>query len=193
MKAIEPKQDSHCSYCGTRFTEQVKWPRKCFHCYNESYKNPIPIVVTMIPVVLGFGPVGLLIQKRNIDPQKGEWAFPSGYVDFGETWQEAAVRENQEEMNVLSTIKDYEFFDIKKPSNGNMLVFCTSKFTISDEKLIKDFETNEEVIALDVYYGKPEYVLDKMNRSGHPLAFPTHIECSELYLERLNGDGRTIL
>ena len=187
------KHDTFCSYCGAKHLEQNSYPRKCFICYNETYKNPIPIVVTMIPVVLGFGPVGLLIQKRNIDPQKGEWAFPSGYVDFGETWQEAAVRENQEEMNVLSTIKDYEFFDIKKPSNGNMLVFCTSKFTISDEKLIKDFETNEEVIALDVYYGKPEYVLDKMNRSGHPLAFPTHIECSELYLERLNGDGRTIL
>ena len=147
----------------------------------------------MIPVVLGFGPIGLLIQQRNIEPQKGGWAFPSGYVNLGETWQEAAVRENQEEMGISSDIKDYEYFDIKRPSNGNMLIFCTSKLTICNEKLITDFESNEEVKALDVYYGKSEYVLDEMDREGHPLAFPTHVECSELYLKSLNGDGRIIL
>src|SRR5271166_3925565 len=118
---MEYKQDTHCSYCGAKFLEQIAWPRKCFICWNESYKNPIPIVVSMIPVDDGHK-TGLLIQQRNIDPGKGGWAMPSGYINHGETWQEAAVRENEEEMNFSSKVDDYKLWDIKRPTSGNMLI-----------------------------------------------------------------------
>ncbi|HUX88556.1 MAG TPA: NUDIX hydrolase [Chloroflexota bacterium] len=39
----------------------------------------------------------LLLNRRAIDPGKGSWSFPSGYVDLGETTAAAAVREVREE------------------------------------------------------------------------------------------------
>lgn len=173
---MEFTKDSHCSYCGTRFTEQTAWPRKCFFCYNESYKNPIPIVVSMIGTEIDHK-MALLIQQRNIEPKKGEWAFPSGYIDHGESWEEAAVRENWEEMQFKSVIDDYHFFDIQKPPSGNMLIFCTSFVQDSNVlmRLLKDFQPNEEVMGASFWYGNTE------------LAFPTHNECGQKFLARLRN------
>ena len=39
----------------------------------------------------------LLLVRRNHEPHPGEWSSPSGYVDAGETLEEAAVRETKEE------------------------------------------------------------------------------------------------
>lgn len=39
----------------------------------------------------------LLLSRRAIDPGKGLWSFPSGYVDLGESPAAAAVREVKEE------------------------------------------------------------------------------------------------
>lgn len=176
-------KDSHCSYCGARFTDQKSWPRKCFICWNESYKNPIPIVVSMMGVLVEHR-MGILIQQRNIEPQKGNWALPSGYINHGETWEEAAVRENHEEMQILSKPEDYRLFGIRKPASGNMLVFCTSRLLLPDDllatseealKYIEDFVPNSEVSAMGIWYGDTE------------LAFPTHNECAQEYLARLKN------
>jgi len=176
-------KDSHCSYCGARFTEQKNWPRKCFICYNESYKNPIPIVVSMVGVCVD-NKMGILIQQRNINPEKGKWALPSGYINHGESWEEAAVRENQEEMGLVSTVEDYHLFGTRKPASGNMLVFCTSSLLFPEDplietgvvlRMIEDFVPNDEVSAIGIWYGDTE------------LAFPTHNECAQLYLARVKN------
>ena len=39
----------------------------------------------------------LLLNRRAIDPGKGLWSFPSGYVDLGESPAAAAIREVKEE------------------------------------------------------------------------------------------------
>jgi ADP-ribose pyrophosphatase YjhB (NUDIX family) len=39
----------------------------------------------------------ILLNRRAIDPGKGRWSFPSGYVDLGESTLSAAVREVKEE------------------------------------------------------------------------------------------------
>ena len=179
----EHVKDSHCSYCGARFTEQNTWPRRCFICGNDSYKNPIPIVVSMMGILVEHR-MGILIQQRNIDPQKGGWALPSGYINHGETWEEAAVRENHEEMQIISKPDDYRLFGIKRPASGNMLVFCTSGLLLPDDllatseealKYIENFVPNAEVSAMAIWYGDTE------------LAFPTHNECGQEYLARLKN------
>lgn len=40
---------------------------------------------------------GLLLVRRGIEPAYGKWVFPGGFVDRGETVEEAAVRETREE------------------------------------------------------------------------------------------------
>ncbi len=40
---------------------------------------------------------GILLIQRAIEPSRGKWVFPGGYVDRGESLEHAAVREVKEE------------------------------------------------------------------------------------------------
>ena len=159
------KQHSHCSYCGSKFSEQVNWPRKCFICYNDSYKNPIPVVVAMIAVFKRgiAAQCGWLIEQRGIEPGLNGWALPSGYIDAGETWQQAAVRELQEEVGLSTKVDQYRLYDVVNSASGNMLVFCVHPGVYEDD--IK-FIPNREVldISFPVFPAHQE------------LCFPTHNE-----------------
>jgi 8-oxo-dGTP diphosphatase len=139
---VKFKQDTFCSYCGSQFTEQALWPRKCFTCWNESYKNPAPVVVALVPVGNG-----LLIEERNIEPGKGGLAFPSGYVNYGETWQQAIVRELREEVGLETEEREFDLLDILPSSNHNMLVFCLWLGHIPYLEALP-FLSNEEVSAI---------------------------------------------
>lgn len=147
-KTSPPTKDSHCSYCGSRFAEQILWPRRCFICGNDSYKNPIPIVVMLIRVFKRgvAAQCGWLIEQRNIPPEKGGWALPSGYVDHGETWQEAAARELQEEVGLVTKPEDFSLVEIVKSTTGNMLIFCSCDKSIYEDEI--EFVPNAEVSAI---------------------------------------------
>lgn len=164
-------KDSHCSFCGTKFTEQKEWPRKCFRCYNDSYKNPIPIVVALVRVFQrnAIAQCGWLIEQRNIPPEKGGWALPSGYINFGETWQQAAAREIQEEVGLTTNAADYELLDVVASSTGNMLIFCTYKKVVYRDEV--KFEPNEEVSAVQF----------PILPSHQKLCFPIHNEMWERF------------
>jgi 8-oxo-dGTP diphosphatase len=56
------------------------------------YKNPIPVVDVVIKTKKG-----VLLIKRKVDPFRGKWAIPGGHINYGETAEEAAVRESREE------------------------------------------------------------------------------------------------
>lgn len=59
----------------------------------RSYRNPIPTVDIIIEMNGGI----VLIERRN--PPYG-WALPGGFVDYGETLEQAAVREAREETSL---------------------------------------------------------------------------------------------
>jgi ADP-ribose pyrophosphatase YjhB (NUDIX family) len=42
----------------------------------------------------------ILLQRRSINPGRGAWTFPSGFVDRGEVVEAAAVREVREEVRL---------------------------------------------------------------------------------------------
>ncbi|MFC6598910.1 adenylosuccinate synthetase [Kitasatospora paranensis] len=91
---------SHCHWCGTRYTEGTTgWPRTCPGCEEVSYRNPLPVVVTLLPVVAPEAN-GLVVIRRTIEPGRGELALPGGYIDYGESWQQACVRELREETGI---------------------------------------------------------------------------------------------
>lgn len=63
-----------------------------------TYKYPHPSVTTDC-VIFGFDGVKLqvLLIERGIEPFKGRWAFPGGFLNPDETAEEGALRELQEE------------------------------------------------------------------------------------------------
>lgn len=66
-----------------------------------SYKYPHP-AVTVDCVIFGFDGKSLkiLLIERGLEPFKGSWALPGGFVHIDETVEEAAIRELFEETNV---------------------------------------------------------------------------------------------
>ena len=66
----------------------------------DRFKNPIPTVDIIIELKGSRGIV--LIERKN--PPLG-WAIPGGFVDYGETLEEAAIREALEETSLKVKLK----------------------------------------------------------------------------------------
>lgn len=97
-KAITLKtyqKNSHCSYCGQPYAPEQPWPRRCAACNNSTFRNPLPVTVVLQPI-----DEGVLTIRRTIQPRSGWLALPGGYIEYGETWQEAGVRELWEEAGI---------------------------------------------------------------------------------------------
>ncbi len=69
----------------------------------KKHRNPVPTVDIIIEVQREDGKEGIvLIQRKN--PPHG-WALPGGFVDYGESLEEAAVREAKEETSLDVQLK----------------------------------------------------------------------------------------
>lgn len=91
----------YCMHCGQRLTTAVpegdtKRRLVCLDCGFVHYLNPRPVAGT-IPVRQDGA---LLLVRRDIEPRRGTWVFPGGFMDVGETAEEAAIRETAEEANL---------------------------------------------------------------------------------------------
>ena len=82
-----------------------------------SYKYPHP-AVTADCVIFGFDGVSIkvLLVKRGIEPYKGMWAFPGGFMRIDETAEECAMRELREETGLTSATVEqfYTFTDVNR-------------------------------------------------------------------------------
>jgi len=74
--------------------------RYCTNCGFVRYENPLPVVVA---VAVKDGRFVLI--RRGIPPKKGYWGCPSGFVECGETPEEACLRELEEEAGVRGEIR----------------------------------------------------------------------------------------
>ncbi len=86
-----------CSHCGARVEMRIpegdQLPRRvCPACGVVHYENP-RIVVGCVPELDG----RILICLRAIEPRRGYWTVPAGFMENGETLEAGAARECQEE------------------------------------------------------------------------------------------------
>ncbi|MDQ6806063.1 MAG: NUDIX domain-containing protein [Actinomycetota bacterium] len=85
-----------CPRCGQG--ADVSFPRSiaCSHCGYAAYFNPKPVAAA-IPVD---DEDRVILLRRGFEPGRGRWTFPGGFVDLGESVEEAAHRETDEELGI---------------------------------------------------------------------------------------------
>jgi ADP-ribose pyrophosphatase YjhB (NUDIX family) len=97
LRVLSPSTIRFCPLCGGRLVQRPVPPdyrehAVCSVCEFVFYVNP-KVVGATIPEQDG----RVLLTRRSIDPGRGLWTFPGGFVDFGESVTDAAIRETLEE------------------------------------------------------------------------------------------------
>ena len=97
MLLTERARIKHCRACGTAVAYRVpvddnRERAVCPACATVHYENPLNVVGTL-PV---WGDQVLLCQ-RAIEPRHGFWTLPAGFLELGETTEQGALRETDEE------------------------------------------------------------------------------------------------
>ena len=72
----------------------------CADCGFVAYQNPKVVVGAV--VVSG---TAVLLCRRSIEPRRGFWTLPAGYMELGETLEEGAAREALEEAEAQIAIE----------------------------------------------------------------------------------------
>lgn len=118
-------QDTHCSRCGAPYPPgSTDWPRRCAACGAAAYRNPLPVAVALLPVRTPEGSTGLTVVRRTIQPRRGLLALPGGFVDHGETWQQAVTRELAEETGIPADPHQVVLADaLTDTDDGYLLLF----------------------------------------------------------------------
>jgi ADP-ribose pyrophosphatase YjhB (NUDIX family) len=90
------EQARFCPRCAQPAT--IAYPRSitCPHCGYGAYYNPKPVAAA-IPVTADDQ---IILLRRAFEPGKDLWTFPGGFVDLGETVEQAAHRETREEIGI---------------------------------------------------------------------------------------------
>ncbi len=130
----------YCPHCGGSLSEEElpteDRPRLvCASCGYILYSNP-KIVAGTIP--LKDSKVVLL--RRGLEPRRGTWTFPGGYMEMGETTEEAAIRETREEtgldVQVMSLLNVYS-----RPQVGVVVIVYLAR--VVGGELLLGHETQE--------------------------------------------------
>jgi ADP-ribose pyrophosphatase YjhB (NUDIX family) len=161
---------SHCSYCGEAFAENAPWPRTCRRCGEISFRNPLPVCVVLVPCMDGSGIPGLLAVRRAIPPKVGELALPGGFINYGETWQEAGAREVFEESGVRVDPEEISEFHVRSAPDSTLIIFGLAQ--AQPLELLPPFEPNEEASERVVLSAPVD------------MAFGLHSEMARIYFRK---------
>ncbi|MFO8088650.1 MAG: NUDIX hydrolase [Desulfatiglandaceae bacterium] len=159
----------YCPVCGGTLQRSVvkegENPRLvCTRCGYIYYLDPKVVACTLVEI-----DGGILLLKRAIEPGKGKWVVPGGFVDRGETVEAAAVRETKEECCIDVRIKRlagvYSY-----PGETAVIVFYEAS------PISKNFGVGDE--SADVRIFLPGDI------PWPDLAFPSTRQALEKYIQR---------
>ena len=126
-------------------------PPACDQCDFTDYGNPKPGVAILI--VDGRR---VLLARRAFEPAKGAWDLPGGFVEAGESGEEAAVREAREEMALEIRVTEYlgSAPDVYGPRNVPTLTSCYLAEIVSGEVRAGDDVAGLAWVDLDAPPGR---------------------------------------
>jgi 8-oxo-dGTP diphosphatase len=117
-----------CPQCGHELEQRDQAGRlrdACPVCDFVYYHNPLPGVAVIVE-----HQGGVVLVQRKYPPHAGAWCFPAGFVEAGESTEQAAARECQEETSLEVAVDDLVgvySFDHDPP--GGIVIFYTARVT----------------------------------------------------------------
>jgi ADP-ribose pyrophosphatase YjhB (NUDIX family) len=133
-----------CSQCGEQVIQRIpegdsRLRYVCEHCHTIHYQNP-NIVAGSLPVWEG----KVLLCRRAIEPRLGFWTLPAGFMENGESVEQAARRETVEEAcATLRNLHLYTLIDV--PHISQVHVFYRA------ELLSPDFAAGVESLEVQLF------------------------------------------
>ena len=131
-----------CQACGTAVVYRIpddgdtRERAVCPACGKIHYVNPL-IVVGTVPY---FEDGRVLLCKRAIEPRRGFWTLPAGFMELGETMAEGAARETDEEAGAQIDMGPF-FSAISIPRVGQVHFFYLAR--LQSDHLAPGAETLE--------------------------------------------------
>ncbi len=142
----------------------------CPSCGFIWYRNPVP-AAGVILVENG----SVLLVRRRYEPRAGAWCLPAGFMEAGETPEQSALRELQEETGVIAQLTGlfgvYAGFD--DPRVRAVLILFTGLATGGEERAGDDAD---------------ELAWFPLDALPGDLAFASHRQAIAELRERLAGD-----
>ena len=133
------KRFSFCPACGAKFPRPARGPDRvdvivCDACGFHFWQGSKPAVGAILLRTTG-GKRQVLLTRRGIEPYKGEWDLPGGFLGNGERPEDGLARELREELAVAvsnprfftSEIDEYNRDDIAEQAR-----FVLSLFFVCD-------------------------------------------------------------
>ena len=141
----------------------------CPECDTIFYTNP-NVVVGALCIRNG----KILMAKRNINPRKGLWTLPAGFMENAETLRDGALRETYEETGSKAEVKmPYTLFSLPHINQIHMFFLAD----LLDEDFGPTSESSEvRLFSID------EILWDE-------IAFPTVTKTLKYYIEDLEKDN----
>ena len=125
----------YCNQCGEKVGQSIpendnRLRFVCTVCEIIHYQNPNIVAGTM-PLIMGDdGREKVLLCKRAIEPRYGLWTLPAGFMENGESVEEAALRESHEEANVQ--LKDLKLYSVMSMPHINQVYMIFKGDIIGD-------------------------------------------------------------
>ncbi|PJZ69791.1 ADP-ribose pyrophosphatase [Leptospira perolatii] len=169
----------YCSDCGAEVSFIVPagdtLPRfVCNQCGTIHYQNP-KIIVGSIPIWEG----KILLCKRAIEPRKGFWTLPAGFLENKETVEEGAARETNEEANAeIEILRLHTVYSI--PHISQVYMFFLAKlvggeFSASPESEEVKLFLPDEIPWDEIAFGSVTYALKKYIEGSESGEQGTHL------------------
>lgn len=134
----------HCQNCGTRVEYRIPSDDNrdravCPACGHIHYVNPLNVVGT-VPAWED----QVLLCRRNIEPRYGFWTLPAGFMELGETTEQGAQRETDEEAGARIELRGL-FTVLNVVSAGQLHLYYRAQL------LDTDFNPGPETIEAQLF------------------------------------------
>ncbi len=153
-----------CSVCGSnQLIAEIpdgdhRLRNVCKNCGTIHYSNPL-IVTGCLVTFNG----KILLAKRGIEPRKGYWNLPAGFMENSETAEEGALREVKEETGLSVIIERLHTVFSVVHANQVYLIFkanaVDADFTLTPESTAIEFFSPDKIPWDEIAFSSNKHAL----------------------------------